>query len=107
MIDFNNTNTFPKELRNWGTEFEKMILRRVNTDNIEESWQIEHHSKILNAESKLVTEFIKDNMDTENLQYVIAHIINENEYWMHRLLLRKGKQQCWRNSTKIPMWILV
>ena len=29
MIDFNNPNTFPKELRNWGTEFEKMILRTV------------------------------------------------------------------------------
>ena len=29
MIDFDNPNTFPKELRNWGTEFEKMILRRV------------------------------------------------------------------------------
>ena len=30
MIDFDNPNTFPKELRNWGIEFEKMILRRVN-----------------------------------------------------------------------------
>ena len=42
MIDFDNPNTFPKELKNWGTEFEKMILRRVNIDNIEEGWQIEH-----------------------------------------------------------------
>lgn len=40
MIDFDNPNTFPKELKNWGTEFEKMILRRVNMDNIEEWWQI-------------------------------------------------------------------
>ena len=36
MIDFDNLNTFPKELENWGIEFEKMILRRVNTDNINE-----------------------------------------------------------------------
>ena len=36
MIDFDNPNTFPNELKNWGTEFEKMILRRVNTDSIEE-----------------------------------------------------------------------
>ena len=35
MIDFDNPNTFPKELKNWGTEFEKMILRKVNTNNIE------------------------------------------------------------------------
>ena len=40
MIDFDNPNTFPKELRNWGIEFEKMILRRVNADNIKEWWQI-------------------------------------------------------------------
>ena len=32
MIDFDNPNTFPKELKNWGTEFEKMILRKVNTN---------------------------------------------------------------------------
>ena len=38
MIDFDNPNTFPKELKNWGTEFEKMILRKVNTNNIEEGW---------------------------------------------------------------------
>ena len=40
MIDFDNPNTFAKESKNWGTEFEKMILRRVNTDNVEEWWQI-------------------------------------------------------------------
>ena len=42
MIDFDNLKTFPKKLKNWGTEFEKMVLRRVNTANIEEWWQIEH-----------------------------------------------------------------
>ena len=42
MIDFDNPNTFPIELRNWGNEFERMILRRVSTDKVEEWWQIEH-----------------------------------------------------------------
>lgn len=50
MIDFNNPNTFPKELKNWGTEFEKMILRRVNTDNIAEWWQIEHQLQDIRIE---------------------------------------------------------
>lgn len=40
MIDFDNPNTFPKELKNWGTEFEKMILRKVNTNNIEEGGKL-------------------------------------------------------------------
>ena len=57
MIDFDNPNTFPKELKNWGTEFEKMILRRVNMDNIEEWWQIEHQLQDIRiGESKLVND---------------------------------------------------
>ena len=60
MIDFDNPNTFPKELKNWGTEFEKMILRRVNMDNIEEWWQIEHQLQDIRiGESKLVNDFVK------------------------------------------------
>ena len=59
MIDFDNPNTFPKELKNWGTEFEKMILRRVNTDSIEEWWQIEHQLQDIRiGESKLVYVFL-------------------------------------------------
>ena len=30
MIDFDNPNTFPKELKNWGTEFEKMMRKNTN-----------------------------------------------------------------------------
>ena len=66
MIDFDNPKTFPKELKNWGTEFEKMVLRRVKTANIEEWWQIEHQLQDIRiGESQLVTDFVKENMDTE------------------------------------------
>ena len=92
MIDFNNPNTFPKELRNWGTEFEKMILRRVNTDNIEEWWQIEHQLQDIRIdESKLVTDFVKDNMDTEIAVCHCTRILDENEYWKHGLVTAGGK----------------
>lgn len=92
MIDFNNPNTFPKELKNWGTEFEKMILRRVNTDNIEEWWQIEHQlQNIRIGESKLVTDFVKENMDTEVAVCHCARILDENEYWKHGLVTAGGK----------------
>ena len=61
MIDFDNPKTFPKELKNWGTEFEKMVLRRVNTANIEEWWQIEHQLQDIRiGESQLVTDFVKE-----------------------------------------------
>ena len=66
MIDFDNPNTFPIELRNWGNEFERMILRRVSTDKVEEWWQIEHQLQDIRiGESMLVTDFVKENMDIE------------------------------------------
>lgn len=92
MIDFNNPNTFPKELKNWGTEFEKMILRRVNTDNIEVWWQIEHQLQDIRIdESKLVTDFVKDNMDTEIAVCHCTRILDENEYWKHGLVTAGGE----------------
>ena len=92
MIDFDNPNTFPKELKNWGTEFEKMILRRVNTDNIEEGWQIEHQLQDIRiGESKLVTDFVKENMDTEIAVCHCTRILDENEYWKHGLVTAGGE----------------
>src|SRR5699024_7509996 len=92
MIDFDNPNTFPKELKNWGTEFEKMILRRVNTDNIEEWWQIEHQLQDIRiGESKLVTDFVKENMDTEIAVCHCTRILDENEYWRHGLVTAGGE----------------
>ncbi|SCG99669.1 Uncharacterised protein [uncultured Blautia sp.] len=92
MIDFDNPNTFPKELKNWGTEFEKMILRRVNTDNIEEWWQIEHQLQDIRiGESKLVTDFVKENMDTEIAVCHCTRILDENEYWKHGLVTADGE----------------
>lgn len=92
MIDFDNPNTFPKELKNWGTEFEKMILRRVNTDNIEEWWQIEHQLQDIRiGESKLVTDFVKENMDTEIAVCHCTRILDENEYWKHGLVTAGGE----------------
>lgn len=92
MIDFDNPNTFPKELKNWGTEFEKMILRRVNTDSIEEWWQIEHQLQDIRiGESKLVTDFVKDNMDIEIAVCHCTRILDENEFWKHGLVTAGGK----------------
>lgn len=92
MIDFDNPNTFPKELKNWGTEFEKMILRRVNMDNIEEWWQIEHQLQDIRiGESKLVKDFVKENMDTEIAVCHCTRILDENEYWKHGLVTAGGE----------------
>ena len=92
MIDFDNPNTFPKELKNWGTEFEMIILRRVNTDNIEEWWQIEHQLQDIRiGESKLVTDFVKENMDTELAVCHCTRILDENEYWKHGLVTAGGE----------------
>lgn len=87
MIDFDNPNTFPKELKNWGTEFEKMILRRVNTDNIEEGSQIKYQLQDIRiGESKLVTDFVKENMDIEIAVCHCTRILDEDEYWKQGLV---------------------
>ena len=87
MIDFDNPNTFPKELKDWRTEFE--ILRRVNTDNIEEWWHQLQDIRI--GESKLVTDFVKENMDTEIAVCHCTRISDENEYWKHGLVTAGGE----------------
>ena len=92
MIDFDNPKTFPKKLKNWGTEFEKMVLRRVNTANIEEWWQIEHLLQDIRiGESQLVTDFVKENMDTEIAVCHCTRILDENEYWKHGLVTAGGE----------------
>ena len=92
MIDFDNLKTFPKKLKNWGTEFEKMVLRRVNTANIEEWWQIEHLLQDIRiGESQLVTDFVKENMDTEIAVCHCTRILDENEYWKHGLVTAGGE----------------
>lgn len=92
MIDFDNPNTFPVELRNWGSEFEKMILRRVSTDKVEEWWQIEHQLQNIRIdESMLVTEFVKENMDKEIVVYHCARILDENEYLKQGIVNAGGK----------------
>lgn len=79
-------------MKNWGTEFEKMVLRRVNTDNIEEWWQIEHQLQDIRiGESKLVTDFVKENMDTEIAVCHCTRILDENEYWKHGLVTAGGE----------------
>lgn len=92
MIDFDNPTTFPVELRNWGSEFEKMILRRVSTDKVEEWWQIEHQLQDIRIdESMLVTDFVKENMDKEIVVYHCARILDENEYWKQGIVTAGGK----------------
>ena len=92
MIDFDNPNTFPIELRNWGNEFERMILRRVSTDKVEEWWQIEHQLQDIRiGESMLVTDFVKENMDIEIAVCHCARILDENEYWKQGIVTAGGK----------------
>lgn len=92
MIDFSNPNTFPKELKNWRTDFEKIILRRINTDNIKECWQIKRQLQDIRIdESKLVTDFVAQNMETEIAVCHCTRILDENDYWKYGLVIAGGE----------------
>ena len=40
LIDFDNPDTFPKELQMWNDEFEKYIHDNISLDGVTEGWQI-------------------------------------------------------------------
>lgn len=61
-------------------------------DNIEEWWQIEHQLQDIRiGESKLVNDFVKENMDTEIAVCHCTRILDENEYWKHGLVTVGGE----------------
>lgn len=93
-IDFDNPNTFPEELKNWGSEFESMIIKRINMDDVQEWWQIEHQLREIRIdESKLVTDFAGENMDTEIAVCHCTRILDEGEYWTKGLVTAGGKKE--------------
>lgn len=66
FIDFDNPNTFPTALSEWGTEFENMILSRVSLEGVCEWWQIEHQLQDLYiGEMEIVKRFVEEYADTE------------------------------------------
>lgn len=67
FIDFDNPNTFPTTLGEWGKGFENMILSRVSLVGVSGWWQIEHQvykDDQLNhfARNGLIAEIVKYNI---------------------------------------------
>lgn len=92
MIDFNDSNTFPAELKEWGIEFENRLRQKINTNGVREWWQIEHQLQDLHIEdTELVRNYIDNNMDKEVVLCHCTRIIDETEYWKHGIVTGGGK----------------
>ncbi len=92
MIDFNDSNTFPVELKEWGKEFENRLRQRINTDGVSEWWQIEHQLQDLHIEdTELIRNYVDNNMDKEVVLCHCTRIIDETEYWKHGIVTGGGK----------------
>lgn len=92
MIDFNDSNTFPAELKEWGIEFENLLRQRINMDGVSEWWQIEHQLQDLHIEdTELIRNYVDNNMDKEVVLCHCTRIIDETEYWKHGIVTGGGK----------------
>lgn len=81
LIDFDNPDTFPKELQMWDDEFEKNIRSKISLEKVTEWWQIKEQLEPLHLErKKIVTEFLKNSMDREVVVCHCTRILNENAY---------------------------
>lgn len=92
LIDFDNSDTFPKELQMWDAGFEKYIKNEISLENVKEWWQIKTQLEPLHLErEKIVTEFLKNNMDTEVAVYHCTRILNEDDYLKQGIVISGGR----------------
>lgn len=92
FIDFDNPNTFPIALSEWGKEFENMILNRVSLEGVGEWWQIEHQLQDLHIEEmEIVKQFVEENADIEIAVCHCTRILDINEYWEKGIITGGGK----------------
>ena len=91
LIDFDDPNTFPKILNEWGAEFEHRILSAINLDRVSEWWQIEHQLQDLHiGEMKIVTDFVDEHMDTEVAVCHCTRILDVNQFWKYGIVTGGG-----------------
>ena len=92
LIDFDNPNTFPIELSEWGMGFENMILNRISLEGVSEWWQIEHQLQDLHiGQIEIVKQFVEENADTEIAVCHCARTLDINEYWKNGIITGGGK----------------
>lgn len=92
LIDFDNPNTFPKELQMWDDEFEKYIRDNISLDGVTEWWQIrEQLQDLCIKEKSIVTGFLKNNMETEIAVSHCTRIFDEESYWKQGLVTSGGR----------------
>lgn len=91
-IDYDNPETFPKELRDWRSDFEKMLLSKINLENVSEWWQIRNQLQDLHIEEMdIISDFVKENMETEVAVCHCARILDVDDYWKNGIITDGGK----------------
>lgn len=92
LIDFDNPDTFPKELQIWDAGFEKYIDSNISLDGVTEWWQIKDQLQSLHIEGKrIVTQFLKNNMETEVVVSHCTRVLDEESYWKQGLIISGGQ----------------
>lgn len=91
-IDYDNPETFPKALRDWGSNFENMILSKINLDKVSEWWQIQNQLQDLHIEEmEIISDFVKENAESEVAVCHCARILDVNDYWNNGIITVGGK----------------
>lgn len=91
-IDYDNPETFPKSLRDWGSDFENMILSKINLDKVSEWWQIQNQLQDLHIEEmEIISDFVKENAELEVAVCHCARILDVNDYWNNGIITAGGK----------------
>ena len=92
MIDFDDPDSFPKELQIWDARFEDYIRNRISLEGVTEWWQIEHQLQDLSLkESNRVVDFLNDNLETEVAVWHCTRILNEEDFWKYGIVVSGGR----------------
>jgi hypothetical protein len=92
LIDYDDPSTFPVCLGEWDSDFEQMIRRNVNIDEVEEGWEIKQQLQNLHIdEMPIIQNFLRKNPDTEVAVCHCTRILDETTYWNQGIVTNGGR----------------
>lgn len=81
MIDFDTTNTYPLEIKNWVIENKEYFLNKIPYGSYENDYEIEHHlCDIWFDEFYGIKKFVFENQETEFTAWHNARIYDVQSY---------------------------
>lgn len=82
MIDFDNSGTYPSEIKSWVLSNVEYFKSIIPEGNYTEGWQVAHILEDKRLEdSKFVSDFLHNNCNTEFCVWHATRIENEEQFW--------------------------